>query len=272
VTVLPMIGVIGGFNPVPVLLVVGLLVVAGVAIANHLHHKGKREDLLRLAERDTLRPTEQPCGLGPQELAGRFAATPRGDRRFGVRYALAGPLRVTLPDGPLDLDSTCFQWWWEERRSSTDSKGHTTTRYDEQKAVVILARLPVHVPTTITIGPESMFGRLGLTRGGLQVESSEFNRRFRVEGADATLTVQLLDAGLQERLLTEFQGRSLEVRGDLLALSGTPSHRDPSFRGVVGHLPAVRQDLARVLHAVPPAFWRRVGVRGAEGGGTHHGT
>jgi len=105
-----------------------------------------------------------------------------------------------------------------------------------------------------------VFGRVGLSRRDHQLESSEFNRRFRVRCADRMLTVHLLDARMQELLTTAFDRRSVELTGDVLLLAGRPSHRDPSLHGVIGELPAVRQDAVRLLAAVPAQFWRAVGA------------
>jgi hypothetical protein len=253
----------GGGGLAPLVLVVA--VVVAVTLPLYLAHRKRRrkeQDLWRLVERDpTLRPSPLACGLGPDELAGRFLATPRGDRRYGLRYGVTGPLRATTGVGELLLEAACFQWWSEQRRSTTSGpNGHRRSTYHEQTTVVLVARLPAHAPSRVRIGPESLLGRVGLTRGGQQLESSEFNRRFRVDGGDPAVTVKLLDAGLQERLLAEFQGRTIEVQGDLVVLGGEPAHRDGSLTGVIGALPAVRQDLVRLLAAVPAAWWRRLGV------------
>jgi hypothetical protein len=249
-----------GFAPLAL-----VAVVVAVTLPLYLGHRRRRrkeQDLWRLVERDpSLRPSPLACGLGPDDLAGRFVATPRGDRRYGLRYGVTGPLHVTTGVGDLLLEAACFQWWSEQRRSSTSGPDrHRRTTYHEQTTVAIVARLPAHAPSRVRIGPESLLGRVGLTRGGQQLESSEFNRRFRVDGGDPAVTVKLLDAGLQERLLAEFQGRSVEVQGDLVVLGGEPAHRDGSLTGVIGSLPAVRQDLVRLLAAVPPAYWRRLGI------------
>lgn len=246
-----------------------LLAVAVVAVGLGLYlpwarARRKREDVLRLLARDpSLRPTQTACGLGARALAGRFAATPRGDRRFGLRYGVTGPMQVEVAGGHLEVEAACFQWWWEERRTSSGPDGPRPT-FTTRRQVALVARLPVVLPADVRIGPESLLGRIGITRGGQQLESAEFNRRFRVRGRDPQLTVQLLDAAMQQRLLTEFQGRSVELLGALLAIGGRPSHRDPTLTGVIAELPAVRQDLARLLATVPVQFWRAVGALSSE--------
>lgn len=251
-------------TPFVALLVVGALIAGGIAYAGYLRNRRKEESLQRLLDRDPrLQRTLTPCGLGADRLAGTYEATPRGDRRYGVRYGVAGPLAVPVGGNDIDLECASFQWWYERRRTTSDNNG-TRTHYERETTPVTMLRLPVHVPDRVRLSPESMLGRVGLTRGDHQLESSEFNRRFRVEARDRVLLVQLLDAGLQQRLTEEFQGRIIEVTGDLLLLGGRPDHRDASLTGVVGELPAMRQDVRRLLEAVPAQFWRAVGA-GREG-------
>jgi hypothetical protein len=247
--------------------VVALLVVAlfGAAVlyGKHLERQRKRASLGRLLARDhSLVITAAPCGLGADILPYRLTALPAGSRRSGVRWGVTGPLTVTVAGTPHPVECASFQWWWEERQTQRTQHG-TRTRYVEKRTTATLLRLPVPVPDAIVLRPESVLGRVGITRGGHQLESSEFNRRFRVECRDRTLTLHLLDANLQQLLTAHFPGRTLELRGDLLALVGTPDHRDPTLEGVVGELPAVRQDVARIVAAIPPAFWRAIGVADA---------
>jgi hypothetical protein len=238
-----------------VLLLVGLVAVA-VWYAGHVDRRRLDASMQRLLERERgMARTAMPCGLTPAQLADSFKATPRGDRRYGLRYGITAPLTVTVDGEEVDAECASFQWWSEDERTETSSNGSRTT-YAEQRTPVTVLRLPITVPTRISLTPESLLGRVGLTRGGQQLESSEFNRRFRVDARDRTLSVQLLDARLQTRLTEEFQGRSVEVMGDLLVLGGRPSHSDGSLHGVIGELPAMRQDVKRLLDAVPPQFWR----------------
>jgi hypothetical protein len=241
------------------LVVVGL-VGAAVLYGSHLKRQRKRQALQRLLAREpSLVVTAAPCGLGADTLPHRLAGLPAGARRCGVRWGVTGPLPVTLSGTAQTAECAAFQWWWEERTTQRTQHG-TRTTYVEKRTTAALLRLPVHVPDAIVLRPESVLGRVGITRGGHQLESSEFNRRFRVECRDRTLTLHLLDANLQQLLTAHFPGRTRERRGDLLALVGTPDHRDPTLEGVIGELPAVRQDLARVAAAIPPPFWRALAV------------
>lgn len=220
-------------------LVILLLVVAAVVVGVLVwrHQQRLRSDLARLAERDGLRTTETPLGFSAGDLAGRFVATPRGDRHYGLEYAVAGPLTVALDGGDRTLDCAAFRWWSEERRTSQDGQGRTTTSYERQRESVAIVRLPAHVPDLLVVRPESVFGQVWITRGGQQLESAEFNRRFR--------------------------GRSIEVTAGTLVLGGKASRREPGLAGFVGELPVLRDDARRLLAAVPAvpaAFWRAVGL------------
>ena len=239
---------------------VALLLVLGRWYYDHERERRKARALQRLLDRDPrLRPTVMPCGLGRDDFAGGFTSTPRGDRGYGVRYGVDGPLPVRIAGRDRDVECAAFQWWSEERIRTT-GKNVARTKYVEHRTMVAVIRLPTTLPTRIRIGPESLLGKVGVTRGGEQLESAEFNRRFRVEGGDRTLTVQLLDADLQHLLLEGFRGRTVELRGDLLLLGGDPAHRDASLTGAVGALPAVRQDMQRLVSGVPSQFWRAVGA------------
>lgn len=231
-------------------LIVGAIAAAAL-IAQHRRHQRLREGLHRLAARDRLRSTEQPCGLGADQCAGRFAATPRGDRRYGIRYAVEGPTDVALDERPVRIDLACFEWWYEVRVQTGK-----TTSYQGRTTTVAAARLPVLVPGRIEVKPEGLLGRAGLRRSDQQLESEEFNRRFHVSGSHPRLTVQFLDAAMQHRLLTTAIGRSIHLEGDLLLLGGSPDHRDPTLPGVIGELPAVAQDTVGLLRAVPAQVWR----------------
>lgn len=246
----------GGVSPA-VFVVIALGVLAVAAGLSFRQRARIRDGLAALVGRSPgWRLTVHPCGLTPELLAGRTEATPRGDRRYGVRHGVEGPTRLTLDGQTVEARIAMFEWTHEERRTSRTSQGTQSTTYQTRTTLVGLCRLPVVVPRAIRIGGESVLGRVGLTRGGQQVESAEFNRRFRVEGRDPRLTLQLLDPTFQERLLTDYQGRTIHLDDDLLVLGGRPSHRDESLPGVVGHLPAIRQDLEALVRAVPAQFWR----------------
>ncbi|MFP4635409.1 MAG: hypothetical protein ACLFRD_06080 [Nitriliruptoraceae bacterium] len=241
-----------------VLIVVGLIVVGGV---RWWRRRRIRESLQQLLARDpSWRRTDSPCGWPPSMLAGRFSPTPRGDRRFGVDHGIEGPLTAELAGAEATCTASCFQWWYERRRVRSSSQHGRRVTYDTQREVAIAVELPVPVPRAVRIGPESILGRVGLTAGGQQLESEEFNRRFRVEADDPNLAVQLLDAALQHELVASFAGRSVELSDQLLVIGGSPDHRDESLTGVIGELPALQLDARRLISRIPDQFWRAVGA------------
>lgn len=247
-----------GFGLLVVLVL--LAVAGGSAVYEHLRRQRKHRDLQRLLERDPrLQVTVTPCGLDREALAVGYEACPRGDRNRGVRYGVSGLTTIEVAGQQVEVECAAFQWFWEV--ASTERRhGVRRTRYQELRQTVAAVQLPVDIWRRILITPESALGRTGLTRGGLQVESDAFNRRFRIASADRSLAVQLLDARMQQLLLEAFTGRTIELRGTTMLLAGKPTHRDDSLTGVVGELPAVRQDVRRLLLAVPAQFWRAAGA------------
>lgn len=232
-------------------LVVAVLVGGGVLSWQLRQRRVLRQGLHRLAAREGLRLTDRPCGLDRRQLADRSDATPAGDRRYGLRHAVEGPVDVALDGTTVRAQLGCFQWWWEVRSQSDHGRSYQT-----RACTVAAVRLPVAVPGTVRIEPEGVLGRVGLRRADQQLESEEFNRRFHVRGSDPQLTVRFLDASMQHRLLTTATGRTVHLEGDVLLLGGAPAHRDPSLPGIVGQFPAAAQDLLGLLRSVPAQVWR----------------
>lgn len=239
------------------------VVAAGGGLYSYLRNRKKREDLERLIARDPrLQRTVIPCGLRPDQLAWWCQGLPKGDRNLGLEFGVEGPMNVDLGPGlPQETTVAAFRYWYETRHRNRNPKsGVRTTTYTKQHVPAAVVALPVTLDRRVMITPESVLGRAGLTRGGHQVESSEFNRRFRVEAMDQELSLYLLDAGFQQLLVESYTGRTIELFGELLLVAGQPSHRDESLTGVIGELPAMRQDAHRILQAIPAAFWRYVGA------------
>lgn len=203
-----------------------------------------------------------PCGVPVEQLAGRFDATPRGDRHHGVETAVGGPATVTIAGRTVICQAACLLWFHEQRRRQrSSSPGRSVgTSYERRTELLVMCRLPAPARRGVTVRPATTLGRAGLTRPGVQLESEAFNRRFHVEGEDPTLVVTMLDAGLQSLLAAEYGGRGLELSDDLLVLSGEPTHRDRTLAGVVQAYPAILQDLTRLLRELSPSFWRALGA------------
>lgn len=243
----------GDAGPAVLVAVVVVLGLLGVWAA-HRYQVKMRAALDALCTRDGLVRTDTPCGLSAATLAGRFDATPRGSRRTRVLDGVEGPVTLEVDGRSHTIQVSAFTWRYEQRR--TDGKGNTSHRW--RSTPVTIVRLPRPIPGTIAIRPEGVLGRLGFARGDQQLESDEFNRRFRVEGDDPHLTVTFLDAAMQERFVSRYVGRAVHLEHDLVVLGGDPGHRDPAFPDAIGLLPALAQDAVALLQAAPPSLWRTV--------------
>jgi hypothetical protein len=122
----------------------------------------------------------------------RFQGNPfgQGDHRRALNI-LVGPWR--------DRSMVAFDYTYQTH--STDSKGNqstTTHRY----AICALA-LPASLPE-FELVPEGFLGRVGTMLGmqDIELESEDFNRKFRVRCDDAKLAYDLLPARTMEALLT----------------------------------------------------------------------
>lgn len=197
---------------------------------------------------------------GPWNDSEVVSASPtlRTERRGGVRYAIEGPLAVTVGGREVELDATCFKWWYEQRDHGS---GGSRTRYTRHELPVGLIRLPASLPSPISIRPEDLVSRLGLKHSGERFESEEFNRRFRVEADDPALATTLLDDDLQAHLSEHYRGRVIEITGDVLLLSGSPKQRDRTLARPIRELPGVLEDLRDLVGRMPQGFWPAIDIR-----------
>lgn len=238
------------------LILVAVLLLAVVVFLLYRRHRRLLDEAhARFLGRDRLAPTTAPCGRGPTELA-RLWACPEGDRRNGLEFGVTGPVELEIGGDTVAAECASFVWWWEERRQSTDAKGNRTTSYARRSRIVGMLRVPYWLPS-VTIGPEDLVTRLGVGgRGDFQVESEEFNRRFEVRAHEGELTVRLLDPGFQRFLLELFEGRQIELDGDVLVVAGDPAGTDPELYGDVAELPGARRDVQLLASRIPGSFWR----------------
>jgi hypothetical protein len=174
-------------------------------------------------------------------------------------HAVGGPVEVEISGATVRCQVACYVWFHERRRTQGSRGRRARNTYERRTELVAMCQLPVHTHRAVSIRPESALGRVGLTRGGQQLESEAFNRRFRVEGRDRALVVTLLDAALQELLAADYGSRGIELSDDLLVLSGQPTHRDRTLAGVAQAYPAILQDLHRLVRSISPPFWRALG-------------
>lgn len=236
------------------------LLIAGLAgLVSWQHHKRLRAAYeVYVASDPTLQATERPCGLDPSSWH-RFAGIDAGDRRRGLRWGVEGPMAASVGGVEVGVHVAAFEWWYEERSTSGSGKSRSTT-YSKRRLPVVVARLPVELPVDLTVGPKSLWRRIGIGRRGQEVESQEFNRAFHVESSDERLTLKLLDANLQAVLPGDFARRTLTVSGPWVVLTGDPRTSDRQRPGPIGKLPGLRADLVHLIGQVPAAFWRATGA------------
>jgi hypothetical protein len=140
---------------------------------------------------------------------------------------------------------------YEYKTQSTDSKGNTTTQ-THCYAVYALG-MPCALPY-LEVSPESVFSRLGQALGmqDIELESEDFNRKFRVRCHDPKLATDVLTPRTMQLLL--------QAGGAHFRFAGTDIVGYDS-----GHLTAVdllnaTAVLAHVLHGVPGFVWKDYGL------------
>lgn len=168
------------------LLVVGVVVMGGLAWFGWAQAKKRRELFLQFA-------SSNGWSYVPRDdsWASRFdgACFGNGDSRE-ARNVLQGQWQ--------GRPMVAFDYSYETH--STDSQGRrsTTTHRYAVCALGLDAWLP-----RVELHPESVFGRLGTALGmqDVELESEDFNRRYRVKADDAKLAYDVLPARTMEALL-----------------------------------------------------------------------
>lgn len=93
---------------------------------------------------------------------------------------------------------TAFDYSYQTH--STDGQGHTTTT--THRYVVASLQLPGYLPR-LQVTPESVFSRIGNVLGldDIELESEDFNRRFRVHATDRKFASDVLTPRTMQALL-----------------------------------------------------------------------
>lgn len=147
---------------------------------------------------------------------------------------------------------TAFDYSYETR--STDSKGHTSTATHRFGVCVV----PLPVPLgTVEVVPENVLTRMALAVGVLSdidLESEDFNRRFRVRATDRKLACDILTPPTMAYLIS--------VTPEAWRLEG--GHVVSWHPGRLDAAEVVRTCavLGRVLDGIPSFVWRDAGLRG----------
>jgi LPXTG-motif cell wall-anchored protein len=167
--------------------VFGLAVFAGLSILGIKRSKKHQAELMRFA------------------VSAGWQYVPRDDRRAaqwqrppfdaGYNHRATNVLLGAFAGRQL----AAFDYSYEER--TTDGRGNSSsTTY--HFAVCALA-LPVELPY-LEVGPESVLSRLGSVVGvhDIEIESEEFNRKFRVHASDPKFASDVLSPRLAQTLLS----------------------------------------------------------------------
>jgi uncharacterized protein DUF3137 len=187
------------------LLVIGGIVVVGAVLYFQWQaHKKKVAEFTAFAKQRGWTYLQRDNGLGR-----RFVGDPfdEGRNRHGV-HALRGKHR--------GQHVLAFEYRYQEVRHESGGKRRTETFY----YTVAALKLPNAKPT-LQVGPEGMLSKLAGAVGfrDLQLESEEFNKKFRIKGDDDKFSYDILHPRMMEWLLADPRAQSVPFRferGDLV--------------------------------------------------------
>lgn len=221
-----------------VLLFVGLALIAvTVLYLSYLADKKRREALMRFALSKGWRYAARDDSLISIADGTPFG---EGDNRK-ARNVLSGSVS--------GFDMVAFDYSYETH--STDSKGHrstTTHRY-----AIAALRLPTYLPTLQVTG-ESILHRVGSLLGfdDIELESDDFNQRFRVQARDRKFACDVLTPRTMQALLA---GPDVDWRIEATLILAWESGRlDPL--GLLARL----STMTTVIAGVPSFVWRDHGA------------
>jgi hypothetical protein len=228
-----------GSLAVPALALLVLAVVVGGAVLTWVHDRRRREALLLwTVDRHWTYERRDP------RLVDFLAGAPFG--RGHGRHA-GNVVRGTW-DG---REALAFDYRY--RVTSGSGKNRRTRTY---RHGVVAVLLPTALPR-VHVGPENVFHKLAQAFGAddIEVESHEFNRRYRVEARDRRAAFAILHPRLVETLT---QVQPVEWRTDLSVLgpvmvswwSGTLEPTEVQQRLLL---------LSHVVRSVPGWLWREQG-------------
>jgi len=127
-------------------------------------------------------------------LAQQWVGTPFGE---GDRRKVTNVVRGTVDGHPL----TAFDYQYETT-SSSSSSGSGQQGSTQRFSVVVLG-MPAYLPT-VEVTPESLVDRVGSAVGvarDLELESEDFNRRYRISAYDPKFASDVLTPRTMELLL-----------------------------------------------------------------------
>jgi hypothetical protein len=146
-------------------------------------------------------------------------------------------------------DMLAFDYTYKTR--STDGKGNSNTQTHHWRVCALA--LPTWLPY-VEVGPENALTRLGNVMGvhDIELESEDFNRRFRVHANDPKAAYDVLSPRMLERLLA-LPPIHWRIDGNTI-LSWATGAND------VTDLPARLSTLVTVVDGIPDFVWHDNGV------------
>src|SRR3954471_5838108 len=232
------------------LVVVGILVLAGLAIWYSWYAKKKRREELAVAAKQL--GLQYSADDVFRSLALPFGLFDKGDGR-GTENVLWGTWQ--------GLDLREFDYWYYEE--STDSEGHTSRSYSHFSCVVTQVALTA---PDLSVTRENLFTRFADHVGlrDIEFESEEFNRAYNVKSGDRKFANDVIDARMMQWLLQSPEGYAFDMNGPfVLAYCKRlrPVELAPLFvtlEGYLEHVPKVAYSLhgdparAAQLYGAPP--------------------
>jgi len=214
------------------LVIVGVILVAGVAVYVSFYLKKKRRQELQMMARQLglQYSLNDPFGL----LAYPFTLFQKGDGR-GLENVLAGTWQ--------DMEVKEFDYWYYEE--STDSEGHTSKTYYRFSCVVTGIDAAC---SPITIERENLFTRMADSLGfrDIEFELEEFNKKFQVKGKDRKFAHDLVDARMMQWLLGAGDQWSFEASGNEI-MCFSKRRRPAELVPLLGTLKDFREHVPRVV-------------------------
>jgi hypothetical protein len=229
----------------PLLFVLFGAVAAAVAYLGWRHEQQRRQALRQFAADRGWRFVDRDDTLAGQ-LRGDFPLFREGDGGRHCRNVLHARTRS-------GRECLLFDYSYQVRRRSTGNNGTTTMTTRTIRHAVAAVTLPAWLPE-LRLARENVLTKLAgaVGFGDIEVESTEFNRRFRVRAADRGHAFDVLHPRTIDFLLSQPLD-SWELAGGRLLVA-----RDG--RWSIGEYDGVVAQLERFVDLVPDYVWRKHGV------------
>ena len=221
-----------------VLIGVAVALLITVAVIAHKKNQARMAALHSLAMSNGW----QYLASDPFNLPGRWHGHP-----FGKGYARRATNVITGQVGPYPMVAFDYQY----KEDSTDSKGNRTT-HTYNYAVYALA-MPCALPE-LHLAPEGVFSRIGNALGmqDIELESEDFNRRYRVRCPDRKLATDVLTPRTMETLL--------RINGFNARFAGSDAVCATSGRLHAADLLNYTAAIAALIDGVPTFVWKDHGL------------